>query len=89
MGGDEFTALVESDEQTLVTLCAALITDTAAPVSYADRIITIGLSIGIARATGNDQDADTMLAWADHALYMAKNAGKNTFHFEEGGNPPG
>ncbi len=46
-----------------------------APVRIGDISISVDLSVGIAFSTGQD-DADSLLARADHALYQAKRNGR-------------
>lgn len=78
LGGDEFTAIVES-RKGIASLCKRLIAAAAAPFPVGDTEIRIGLSIGVASAAGGEESLDALLSRADHALYDAKNVGKNRY----------
>ncbi len=79
LGGDEFTAIVESRDEDIASLCKQLIAAASTPFLVGDTEIRIGLSIGVASASGSDEDLDALLSRADRALYDAKNVGKNRF----------
>lgn len=79
MGGDEFTILLEDvhkpedAEQVARNLLAAL----AEPVKLDGQSMQIGGSIGISLYPEHTGDADTLLRYADDAMYQAKAQGKN------------
>lgn len=78
-GGDEFVVLVPElhDAQDAVRVAEKIIAGIAAPIPVEDRQYRVGASIGIAVYPGDAQDADTLLRFADHAMYSAKQGGGN------------
>ena len=81
LGGDEFAVVLGgSMEQTAAEAAAAqIITTITQPYQIEGNEITIGVSIGIAYAHKDGEDADLLLKNADLALYAAKADGRNTF----------
>ncbi len=83
LGGDEFVLIlnelgtVVEVEQTLLRLQATL----NAPYALAEREVCVSASIGVAIYPLDDSDPDTLLRHADHAMYAAKQAGKNQISF--------
>ncbi|HEY6898924.1 MAG TPA: EAL domain-containing protein, partial [Rhodocyclaceae bacterium] len=83
LGGDEFILLLnELDsvleiEQTLSRLQMAL----TVPYLIEDREIEFSASIGVSIYPYDDSDPDTLLRHADHAMYVAKQLGKNRVSF--------
>jgi diguanylate cyclase (GGDEF)-like protein len=79
LGGDEFAILLDDlhrigDAQRVAD---RLIEAVAEPVAIAGRQVTVGASVGIAAARpGDTTDTDTLLRYADAAMYAAKAAGK-------------
>lgn len=73
MGGDEFTVLLrgvpESSDPT--ELAHRLMRSVSDPVPVSVGEIEVGISVGVARATGGAK-ADEVLSWADAALYASK-----------------
>ena len=83
IGGDEFVAVIGDldDMQGLVPLMERLLDAVSRPVSARDLVLKVSCSIGIAlHATDEVRDADQLLREADHAMYQAKQAGRNRFH---------
>ncbi|MDX0765723.1 EAL domain-containing protein [Sinorhizobium medicae] len=80
IGGDEFTIVVERTRQEEVEkLCDSLIAAIRQPFEIDGQPILIGLSIGVAVATGHDADPVEITRKADIALYHAKSAGRNQY----------
>ncbi len=81
LGGDEFVILlgaldnVKELEEALRRLLHIL----ALPYALAEPAITVSASIGVTLFPSDSGDADTLLRHADHAMYLAKEAGKNRF----------
>jgi diguanylate cyclase (GGDEF)-like protein len=72
IGGDEFAVLLEdADAERAELVARRIVVDLAAPVAVGDRHVTIGVSIGVAVATPQD-DAERLLHGADLAMYDAK-----------------
>ncbi len=82
LGGDEFAVLLpHNNVESATVLANRIIESLSAPYDIAyDRSIRLGASIGIALAPEHGEDADTLLARADLALYAAKAAGKGQMH---------
>lgn len=82
-GGDEFAILLTGDLEmgVVAALAAKLIATVAQPFHIRDEKVNVTASIGISIYPADAQDAVTLLDTADHAMYMAKNAGGNTFRF--------
>jgi diguanylate cyclase (GGDEF)-like protein len=84
LGGDEFVVLlscIHGHEQ--ATVVARRILDALAePLVLQQQIVTIGVSIGITLCPIDGTDIDQLFKNADHAMYQAKQQGKNTYvHF--------
>lgn len=74
MGGDEFTLLLpgEAGEQRAEALLQAL----DAPVTLEGHELHIAASLGISRFPADSLDAETLLKYADLAMYRAKERGR-------------
>ncbi|MDB5526624.1 MAG: hypothetical protein JWM58_4387 [Rhizobium sp.] len=85
MGGDEFAILssVPMGQSECGNFARQLIAEVDRPFVIDGREITVGLSIGIARATGGGEMPDQLLMQADLALYRAKSEGRGIFCFFE------
>jgi diguanylate cyclase (GGDEF)-like protein len=86
IGGDEFAILLDgmqSDHDAMIVV--ERITESLRyPISLKGREATVGASIGLAFATG-EEDIDELLRNADVAMYSAKDAGKGRHAvFEQG-----
>jgi diguanylate cyclase (GGDEF)-like protein len=83
IGGDEFIAVmvdlenIEDSEPVLKRLLKAA----ADPVTLGDAVIQISASIGVSLYPQDHVDADLLMRHADQAMYVAKQAGKNRYHF--------
>ncbi len=83
LGGDEFVVVLvdleaASDaEPVLQRLLAAV----AEPVPLRGRFFTVSASIGVTAFPQDDGDADQLLRHADQAMYVAKQMGKNRYHW--------
>lgn len=81
-GGDEFAVLLtgfDSEDDcrpALQRLVAAL----SERFMVGDEEITLSASIGATLAPRGSDDADSLLREADHAMYLAKRAGRNGIH---------
>ena len=83
LGGDEFVILMneikEKDEASgLATQVIKLLEQ---PFSFDGHEMFIGTSIGISFYPNDTQDMQTLLSYADTAMYEAKNKGKNNYQF--------
>lgn len=84
LGGDEFVILVENKtDAEVAALCTAIIDAVCRNMSYAGHVLTIGISIGIARISKPRDTIEAVMRRADAALYAAKAAGRTTYCFEQ------
>jgi diguanylate cyclase (GGDEF)-like protein/PAS domain S-box-containing protein len=88
LGGDEFVILLKElacEKDTAVKqtqdIAEKVIQALANPVNIQQHKHIITTSIGITLFSGDCETADTLLKQADTAMYRAKDAGRNTFHF--------
>ncbi len=83
LGGDEFTILLIqlNTPEEAVIVAERILASLAQPLSFADKTITIGASIGISVFPKDGEEAAPLLQRADNAMYLAKVSGKNTFRF--------
>lgn len=84
MGGDEFTAVLPymSDHGADADAVAArMLGSLAAPFEVSEHRLTVSASVGIASYPGDATDADTLLKYADTAMYVAKEGGRNRYEW--------
>lgn len=82
LAGDEFVVLLEmlADAGDAVDVAAKLLPALSQPFALAAATVALSGSIGIAvHEPASDESADDLLARADHAMYDAKNGGKNRY----------
>ena len=79
LGGDEFVVMVDPviDRQGLRALAAKLLAVIGEPVALHGGDVTVTASIGIAVFPDDGNEATTLLANADIAMYRAKELGRN------------
>jgi len=83
IGGDEFIAVmvdlenIEDSEPVLKRLLKAA----SKPVTLGGTVMQISVSIGASLYPQDHVDADLLMRHADQAMYVAKQAGKNRYHF--------
>jgi diguanylate cyclase (GGDEF)-like protein/PAS domain S-box-containing protein len=83
IGGDEFIAVmvdlenIEDSEPVLKRLLKAA----ADPVILGDAVMQVSASIGVSFYPQDHVDADLLMRHSDQAMYVAKQAGKNRYHF--------
>ena len=82
LGGDEFAVLlsdINSPDESAAILDRVLF-GVNKPVLMETMTLSVTASIGVSLFPDDNVDADTLLRHADHAMYMAKEAGKNRYH---------
>jgi diguanylate cyclase (GGDEF)-like protein/PAS domain S-box-containing protein len=82
LGGDEFVLLLLNLEW--VEECDAILSrvlqELAAPIDFNEHRLGVSASIGVTLFPQDDNASDLLLRHADHALYQAKQAGRNRYH---------
>lgn len=83
IGGDEFVALLgaPATPEQLEAIARKLLALVSEPMVVEGQQLDLGCSIGIASYPDHAGTATDLLAAADHAMYQAKTAGRNTFRF--------
>lgn len=83
LGGDEFAVVLDeiSRPEDAGMIAQKILDSLALPHLLAGRELIVSSSIGIAVYTGEELTIDELNKHADIAMYGAKQAGRNTFHF--------
>jgi len=83
LAGDEFLIILEDfDSQESVAVIAKLLVDALQmPIHFQQKELLVTCSIGVSIYPDDSDDADTLVKYADRAMYNAKNVGKNNFKF--------
>jgi diguanylate cyclase (GGDEF)-like protein len=83
IGGDEFVILLQriNTEQDAVAVAKKILLALSLPFHVDQHDIGISASIGIAIYPQHGDAVDALLRNADAAMYSAKNAGRNGYHF--------
>ncbi|MFZ2855057.1 MAG: EAL domain-containing protein [Rhodocyclaceae bacterium] len=83
LGGDEFVLLFNgmADRDECETVLNRILAAVAQAIDLDGTPIGVSASIGVAIFPDDDTDPDTLLRHADQAMYLAKEGGRNRFHF--------
>ncbi|MBF0463296.1 MAG: EAL domain-containing protein [Magnetococcales bacterium] len=83
LGGDEFTLILTNVDHSdhVAMLAQKLIAAIREPVILLGQNVHVGVSVGIALFPKDANDMETLIKYADIAMYQAKGAGRNTFRF--------
>jgi len=86
IGGDEFIAVLPNviSTKNCFPILERLLHAASEPVEFKDYLLTVSASLGVSFYQPNEAisiDTETLLQQADQAMYKAKAAGKNCFHF--------
>ncbi|MDE3839028.1 GGDEF domain-containing protein [Bacillus methanolicus] len=82
LGGDEFIILLEDIDKKKVTEVAKRILDEFhEPIKINQQEFFVTPSIGISIYPTDGKDEETLIKYADTAMYLAKERGKNNFQF--------
>ncbi|MCK5343203.1 MAG: diguanylate cyclase, partial [Candidatus Heimdallarchaeota archaeon] len=82
MGGDEFSVILfgPENQESVEMVCKRVIALIKTPVAFGKDMLSVGISIGIAMHTPEDEDnLELLLGSGDKALYEAKQSGRNTY----------
>jgi diguanylate cyclase (GGDEF)-like protein/PAS domain S-box-containing protein len=81
-GGDEFVVMLPACEADGAERIAERFTEVlSAPLHIAGNKVAISVSAGISIYPDNASDLDSLLKYADTAMYSAKQAGRSTYRF--------
>ncbi len=80
-GGDEFVILLQNvtDDLSLHTVTTKLLSNISEPFLINQKEIDISCSIGISKFPDDARDAETLINYADIAMYQAKQGGRNRY----------
>jgi len=83
LGGDEFVIIMNEvkHNQEVADLATEIISLLEQPFSFNEHEMFIGTSIGISLYPHDTTEMETLLSYADTAMYTAKDKGKNNFQF--------
>ena len=85
LGGDEFTVLLTglhgADGAEIVAKRILAVLENPFDIDGVE--MTMGASIGIAIGQGTEMDFETLLGYADKAMYNVKSRGKNSYEIRD------
>ncbi|MCW8930418.1 MAG: EAL domain-containing protein [Gammaproteobacteria bacterium] len=83
LGGDEFviTLLSFSHIDEILKALERVMNTISQPIPVGSANIVLSASIGVSIFPDDNSDADTLLRHADQAMYIAKQKGRNQYHF--------
>ncbi len=83
IGGDEFTVILDRLEhvRNIDNAATRLLDSINQPIRLAGKELSVGASIGVAIYPFDDEDIDALIKHADTAMYAAKDAGRNRYHY--------
>ncbi|MDZ4218929.1 MAG: response regulator [Methylobacter sp.] len=83
IGGDEFVVLLPNlnHRKECVATVKRLHEVIVLPIDIQGQSHHLSASIGVSICPNNSDDADLLLDYADQAMYVAKQSGKNRYHF--------
>ncbi|MFQ3189972.1 MAG: diguanylate cyclase (GGDEF)-like protein/PAS domain S-box-containing protein [Paraglaciecola sp.] len=83
IGGDEFIAVMVDLEKIgdSEPVLKRLLKAAATPVNLGEAVMQVSASIGVSFYPQDHVDADLLMRHSDQAMYVAKQTGKNRYHF--------
>jgi len=83
LAGDEFLIILENFDSTqnVATIAKLLVDTLQIPIKFQESELFVTCSIGISIYPDDSDEGDTLVKYADRAMYNAKNIGKNNFKF--------
>jgi diguanylate cyclase (GGDEF)-like protein/PAS domain S-box-containing protein len=81
LGGDEFVLLWNDigTDADCIRAIERVLTKISEPILIGDESVSVSVSIGVTLYPDDNVDADTLMRHADHAMYSAKQGGKNRY----------
>ncbi|MBK7003538.1 MAG: sensor domain-containing diguanylate cyclase [Rhodoferax sp.] len=81
LGGDEFGVILHDmgNRELASRVTKKLLDAIASPLSYHSHTLQVGASIGITLFPNDSTDLKQLMAYADSAMYQAKQSGRNTY----------
>jgi diguanylate cyclase (GGDEF)-like protein/PAS domain S-box-containing protein len=86
IGGDEFCVLLQdiAEPREAAAVAQKLLAELAKPCQVGEHEVSAGASIGIACVPQDGDDVGALMRLADHAMYRAKQLGRNGYQFFSG-----
>ena len=86
IGGDEFCVLLQdiAEPREAAAVAQKLLTELSKPCQVGEHEVSAGASIGIACVPQDGDDVGALMRLADHAMYRAKQLGRNGYQFFSG-----
>jgi len=83
LGGDEFviTLLSFNEYDEIIKTLERVMNTITQPIPVGSANIALSASIGVSTYPDDNSDADALLRHADQAMYIAKQRGRNQYHF--------
>jgi diguanylate cyclase (GGDEF)-like protein len=83
LGGDEFVAVLIdlTHVEDCTPVIERLLEAAAIPVAVGDAIMQVSARIGVVTYPQDDSNAEQLMRHADQAMYVAKESGRNRYHF--------
>ncbi len=83
LGGDEFVITLHSfhERDEIIHALNRVMNTIAQPIPVGSANVVLSASIGVSLFPDDNSDADTLLRHADQAMYIAKQHGRNQYHF--------
>lgn len=82
-GGDEFAIILENylHKQEIIQIAEKILSEVEKPITLSGHNIYTSCSIGISLYSPDCTDSETLMRYADAAMYYSKERGKNTYQF--------
>jgi diguanylate cyclase (GGDEF)-like protein/PAS domain S-box-containing protein len=83
IGGDEFViiSILQKSEAEAIPLAQKILKKIAEPIKINQTTLNVTASIGISTYPKNASDSETLMKYADIAMYRAKDLGRDNFQF--------
>jgi|GEM_PF-1606278 len=83
LGGDEFIIVLNhlQSQSDAATISENIIKYISTPLTLNHQTVKVGISIGISLYPSDANDSETLLKYADDAMYLAKKNGKGRYEF--------